>query len=134
MLLAVLLPACASTGSLGIDSPAPSHARVSLVPATVEDTTTARVIPQAIDPQLPSADRIARVIDARLGPEASVDVRLCVTPAGRVASATLARGSTMPSFDQAVMSDIVDWRFASQPGPETVRTCEIATILYRPYR
>lgn len=131
VLYAVLLSACATTGTLGVDPQPSSHARVELVPVAPDDT--AQVVPQAIDPQLPSADRLARMIDARLGTQASVDVRFCVTPAGHVASATLERGSTMPAFDQAVMSDIAGWQFASQPGPETVRTCEIATIVYRPH-
>jgi TonB family protein len=132
VLCVVLLSACASTGTLGIDPQSSSHARVELVTPAAEDQT--QVVPQAIDPQLPSADRLAHVIDARLGERASLDVRLCVTPAGRVASATLERSSTMPAFDQAVMSDIAGWQFASQPGPETLRTCETATVVYRPHR
>lgn len=132
LLCALLFSACATTGTLGVDPQSSSHARVELVPVTADDQS--QVVPQAIDPQLPSADRLAHVIDARLGMQASIDVRLCVTPAGRVASATLERSSTMPAFDQAVMSDIAGWQFASQPGPETLRTCEIATVVYRPHR
>jgi TonB family protein len=128
----VLLSACATTGTLGVDPQSSSHARVELVPAAADDSH--QVVPQAIEPQLPSADRLAHVIDARLGERASVDVRFCVTPAGHVTKATLERGSTMPSFDDAVMSDVVNWQFASQPGPETVQTCETATIVYRPHR
>ena len=91
-----------------------------------------RVLPQAIDPLLPTADRIARVIVARLGDEASVEVRLCVSPAGRVVDAKLERGSSYQPFVQAVMTDIAGWRFAPQPGPDSVRTCDRATIVYRP--
>src|SRR5262245_6744337 len=126
VLCVVLLSACATTGTLGVDPQSSSHARVELVPATADETM--QVVQRAIDPQLPSADRLARVIDARLGERASVDVRFCVTPAGQVSSATLERASAMPSFDQAVMSDVVNWQFAAQPGPETVRTCESTTI------
>jgi TonB family protein len=129
---ALLLSACATTGALGVDREPSSHARVSLV--RLADDDTALVVPQAIDPQLPSADRMSRVIDARLGAEASVDVRFCVTPAGRITSAELQRGSTLAAFDAAVMTDVRDWQFAAQPGPDTLKTCEIATIVYRPHR
>ena len=132
VLYAVLLSACATTGSLGVDPQSSSHARVSLVPVAGEDTT--QVIPRAVDPQLPRADRIAHVIDARLGQQASVDVRLCVTPAGRLESATLARGSSFAQFDEAVLSDVAAWQFSAQPGPETLRTCETATVVYRAHR
>jgi TonB family protein len=132
VVIAVLLSACATTGSLGVDPQSSSHARVSLVAPAAEDT--AQVIPRAVDPQLPTADRLAHVIDARLGQQASVDVRLCVTPAGHIESATLERGSTFEQFDKAVMSDIAAWQFAAQPGPDSLRTCEIATIVYRPHR
>lgn len=132
VLCIALLSACATTGSLGVDPQSSTHARVSLVPAAAEDTS--QVVPRAIDPQLRSADRLSRMIDAQLGDQASVDVRLCVTPAGQVSSATLERSSTLAAFDQAVMSDVASWRFAAQPGPDTLRTCEIATIVYRPHR
>jgi TonB family protein len=132
VLPALLLSACATTGTLGVDHDPSSHARVSLVP--VSGLETAQLVPQAIEPRLPSADRLAHVIDARLGTEASVDVRFCVTPAGRLASATLERGSTLAAFDDAVLNDVRDWQFAAQPGPETVKTCEIATVVYRPHR
>lgn len=133
VLYAVLLSACATSGSLGVDPQSSTRARVSLVPvAGGEDAS--QVVPRAVDPALPRADRMARVIDARLGDTASVDVRLCVTPAGHVESATLERSSTLPQFDQAVMSDVAAWQFAAQPGPDTLRTCEIATIVYRPHR
>ncbi|HEY5923448.1 MAG TPA: energy transducer TonB [Kofleriaceae bacterium] len=132
MLAVVLLSACATTGALGIDPQPSSRGRVDLVPPAAEET--AQVIPQAIAPQLPSADRLARTIDARLGERASVDVRLCVTPAGKLASAKLERSSSLASFDDAVLADVAKWQFAAQPGPATLQTCEITTIVYRPHR
>jgi TonB family protein len=129
---ALLLSACATTGTLGVDHDSSSHARVSLVPLAADNT--AQLVPKAMDPQLPSADRLAHQIDARLGVEASVDVRFCVTPAGHVASAELQRGSTLAAFDAAVMADVRDWKFAAHPGPDTLKTCEIATVVYRPHR
>ena len=132
LLSSVVFAACASTGSLGIDPQSSTHARVNLVPAVTADTS--QVVPRALDPQLRSADRLARLIDAQLGERASLDVRLCITPAGRVSSATVERGSTLAAFDDAVMSDVASWQFAAQPGPASLRTCETATIVYRPHR
>ncbi len=106
------------------------RARVTLAPLTVDETL--RVIPHAIHPMLPSADHMARVIAARLGDRASVDVTYCVSPQGTLVSAELARGSSFPHFDHAVMKDIVDWRFTPQPGPAHLKNCQAATIIYRP--
>jgi len=137
MLLRVMFPVllvsgCASTGALHLDgeSSAP-HARVTLAPLTADETV--HVVPHAIEPMLPSADHVSRAIIANLGAEASVDVRYCVSPAGRVVSAELARTSSYEPFDQAVMHDIVGWQFAAQPGPEALKTCQAATIIYRPH-
>jgi TonB family protein len=123
--------ACASSGTFGIDPQSSSRARVALQPPTGE---AKHLSPRAIDPQLPTADRLARVIEANLGEQATVAVRFCVTPAGRVASATLERSSKLALFDDAVMADVRDWRFAAQPGPESLKTCEIATVVYLPHR
>jgi TonB family protein len=127
-----LVSACATTGALGIDPQTSQHARVELVPPAGDDT--AQVFPKAIEPELPSADRLGRAIEVRFGDQASVDVHLCVTPAGQVSSAELRRGSTMDLFDQAVLSDVRDWQFAVQPGPASMKSCEIATIVYRTHR
>lgn len=128
---AVLLSvsACATT-TLGVDREAAPRAKVTLAPLVADETV--RLVPHAIEPMLPSADRLSHVIAARLGERADVDVRYCVSPAGQVISAELARGSALPAFDQAVMSDIVTWQFAVQPGPAHVKSCQTATIVYRP--
>ncbi|HUS29932.1 MAG TPA: hypothetical protein VMZ53_15610 [Kofleriaceae bacterium] len=132
-LYAVLLSGCATTGVLGADrEPAVPHAKVVLSPLPGDDTV--RLVPQAIEPMLPSADRIARVVESRLGPQASVDIHYCVSPAGKVVEAKLERGSSLEQFDQAVMADIVDWQFEASPGPDSLRTCDSATIVYRPHR
>lgn len=127
-----LLSACATTGVLGVDPQSSQHARVELVPPAADDAT--HVFPKVIDPELPSADRLGRAIEVRFGQQASVDVRLCVTPGGQVSSVELRRGSTMDLFDQAVLSDVRDWQFAAQPGPATLKSCEIATVVYRTQR
>lgn len=125
-----LVAACATTRTVDVDRAGEPRARVTLAPLVADDTV--RLVPQAIEPMLPSADRLARVIEARLGERATVDVSFCVSPAGRVVSAELARSSSVPFFDQAVMTDIVQWQFVAQPGPDNVRTCQAATIVYYP--
>ena len=116
-----------------MDSREPTaHAKVTFAPVAGDETV--KLVPQAVAPLLPSADRIARVIDARLDGEARVDVHYCVSPAGKVVEAKLERGSSLEAFDQAVITDIVGWQFETQPGPANVRTCESATIVYRPHR
>ena len=127
-----LLSGCATTGALGTEHEPVAHAKISLAPLPGDETV--RLVPHAIEPLLPSADHIARIIDTRLGGQASVDVRYCVSPAGKVVDAKLERGSELAQFDQAVMHDIVDWQFEAQAGPETVRTCQSATIVYTPHR
>jgi len=123
--------ACATTTStLDTSRDLGPRARVTLAPLTVDETL--RVIPHAIHPMLPSADHMARVIAARLGDKATVDVTYCVSPQGSVVSAELARSSSFPHFDHAVMKDIVDWRFTPQPGPAHLKNCQAATIIYRP--
>jgi TonB family protein len=132
LLYPLLLSACATTGALGTEREPAPHAKVTLAPLHADDTV--RLVPQAVEPMLPSADRIAHAVEARLGGEATVDVRYCVSPTGKVTEATLERSSSFEAFDHAVMSDIVGWQFDAQPGPETLRTCDRATIVYRPHR
>jgi TonB family protein len=129
-LVLLLASGCATTTSFGTPMGEPIHARVTLAPLTAEDTV--RVVPHAIDPMLPTADRLARVIANRLGEQAKVGVRYCVSPSGELVSAQLARSSSLRLFDNAVMTDISRWRFAVRPGPAGVRTCQQATIIYRP--
>jgi TonB family protein len=126
----VATSACATTSTLDTSRDLGPHSRVTLAPLTADETL--RVIPHAIQPMLPSADHMARAIAARLGERATVDVTYCVSPQGTVVSAELARSSTFPHFDHAVMKDIVDWRFATQPGPAHLKNCQAATIIYRP--
>lgn len=130
-LYTLLLASCAATSPTLDTAPGlGQRSRVTLAPLTVDETL--RVIPHAIHPMLPSADHMSRVIAARLGERATVDVTYCVSPRGTIVSAELDRSSTFPHFDHAVMKDIVDWRFAAQPGPAHLKTCQAATIIYRP--
>jgi TonB family protein len=89
---------------------------------------------KAIDPELPSVDRIAHLIRARLGDAASADLDVCVAPSGRVTDVTLVRTSTLRAFDDAVLRDAETWQFTALPGPANVKSCSRATISYRAHR
>ena len=129
LLAGLLFTGCATTGLGNTNREPVEHARVQLAPLVADNT---RLVPQAVETPLPSADRIAHVIQARLGSQASVDVHYCVSPAGKVVGAELERRSDLEAFDQAVLTDILTWQFAAQPGPDSVKSCDRATILYRP--
>ena len=126
----MLLAACA-TGGGGLDRETAPRAAARL--GTSIDTS--QVFPVAENPQLPSADRMHKVISSELGGVASVDVHLCVAPDGHVQGVSLVRGSSLHEFDAAVLHDAVDWQFSGRPGTSsfasTLRTCEVATITYR---
>ncbi|MBA3457460.1 MAG: hypothetical protein H0T42_30545 [Deltaproteobacteria bacterium] len=127
--LVTSLGACATTSTLHLnrDEPAGSLVQLDLVPH--QDAT--QVFPSLLEGRLPGADRLASQIRYELGETASVDVRLCVA-GGRVASIAITRSSQLPAFDESVMSDAKSWQFAGMPGPANLRTCEQATITYRP--
>lgn len=131
MLSAILFTACATTGTPTLDREAHAGSRVQL--DLVPHADANRVFPEAIDPRLPSADRLSHRIRAELGDAASVEVRLCVAPEGRVSSVEVLRGSSLAAFDQSVIADAMSWQFAALPGPDSVRTCEQAKITYRPH-
>jgi outer membrane biosynthesis protein TonB len=127
LLAALALSACATTGATTYDRDNGPHARVQLDLARVNDSNVTRQFPAVIDPQLPSADRIANRI-RRFGAPPTTHVELCVAPDGHVASLRLERASTLPSYDQAVMHDAASWQFARLPA----QSCEHAAISYRP--
>src|SRR4051812_48134458 len=96
----LLVSACATSGIPPNLEPSQPPARAVLAPLT--DDGTIRLVPYAIEPLLPSADRISRVVAARLGTEATVDVRYCVSPQGQITEAKLQRSSSFEAFDAAV--------------------------------
>jgi hypothetical protein len=125
--ITVALSACATTGGAW-DGEHAAHARIQLESAQVAEHTDSAGFPEVIDPQLPSADRIAtRLRD--FGGGATAHVQLCVAPDGHVASLKLERGSMLGSFDQAVLHDAAMWQF--QPGAKAA--CEHAAISYQPH-
>ena len=129
----LLASACAATTgtTTSLEPRAQTGSRVQLDLAAHPDAT--RVFPNAIDPRLPRADRLATEIRAELGDKASLEVRLCVAPEGRVTSVEVLRGSALADFDQSVIADAMSWQFEALPGPATAKTCERATITYHPH-
>ena len=105
-------------------------ALASCAATTPPSTEVARVIPVPIDPQLPSVDRIANRVVAELGTSPSDELKVCVHPAGNIASVELVGGTSFLPFDDAVVEDASEWKFTPTPGPATVQTCELTTIAY----
>jgi hypothetical protein len=129
-LFSLCLAACATGGlHVDLDAATPAHTRLDLAstPATVQIT------PRPLDPSLPSVDRIASRIRHELGPVATADLKLCVRPSGKIASVELVGGSALPAFDLAVVKDASMWQFAAMPGPESLQSCRLATVVYRPH-
>ena len=131
LMIGMSLAACA-TGGAGLDRQAAPRAAVRFDTASIDSEA---VFPTARNPQLPSANRMHRVIQSELGGVASVDFRLCIAPDGHVQGLSLVRGSSLAEFDAAVLHDAVDWQFSGRPGTSsfasTLRTCEVAKITYR---
>ena len=126
------LGACASRSTLdGAHEPAvKSGLRLEL---SQHDAGSSKQFPSAIDPAVPSVDRISRAVFATLGDTATAQLDLCVAPSGRVTKLALARSSSMPELDAALLEDARNWRFAAMPGPNTVEICKRADVSYRPY-
>jgi len=127
----LILGACAA-GSVATPRDTTSGARVHLDLAVRPTAEASRTFPEVVAASLPSADRSARQIRHELGETASVEVQLCVAASGQVDSIAITRSSNLAAFDAAVIADARSWRFAATPGPEALRTCERATITYRP--
>ena len=127
-LLSLSLAACATTGVTTHDHDL--RAGKAMVKLDLAATGADTAFPSALDPQLPSVDRIARAVRLRLGATASAELDLCVTPAGAVKHLRLVRGSSYTAFDQALLHDAAAWQFAALPGPDNVMSCSRATIAY----
>lgn len=129
--LSVSMFACATTGSMtDPQSAASGTARLDLGIVDSDAST----FPAAIDPTLPSVDRIGYHVRAALGDTAKATVELCVSPAGKVTKVELLESSTFAAFDTALLRDAKAWQFARLPGPDTVQTCSRAMVSYHPYR
>ena len=125
--LSLLLVACATDATTFDRETAPrAKVRLDLSP----HASTNAVFPKALDPTLPSVDRISRQVRARLGDVVVASLELCVSPAGHVTDVKLLGSSSFDAFDAAVLRDARTWQFAAIPGPDHVQSCERATLRY----
>jgi hypothetical protein len=131
-LLALSLAACATSGAgvgaIRVDPEPTPRARPHLA---LKAKGSPRWFPAALDPRLPSADLMARQVREEIGDVASADVRLCVTPAGKVQDVQLVRGTALAEFNRALVHDIADWQFSGSAGSTGANNCQVTTINYR---
>ncbi|MBA3398247.1 MAG: hypothetical protein H0T89_36815 [Deltaproteobacteria bacterium] len=123
--------ACATTGSMPVDRESGARASVQLEFPT--EAVDRAVFPTAIDPRLPSVDRIAHQVRARLGAEVVASLELCVAPDGHVTKVALREGTAFAPFDAAIVRDAERWQFTALPGrtaTAALQTCETATVKY----
>jgi outer membrane biosynthesis protein TonB len=124
--LALSLSACATNMA---QRAAESQRRVSSAAVSAAQRPT--TFPTAIEPRLPSVDRIARLVYNELGDHAAAELKLCVSPDGRVAEVAVVHRSALEQFDAAVVRDVADWEFTPRLGLAAEPTCTRATVAYR---
>ena len=125
------LTACAAGSTLGLDRQTAPRSGVHLELAGTNGA--ASEFPAALDPAVPSVDRIGREVRGTLGDHAVAQLDLCVSPSGRVTKLALAESSSFDEFDAALLRDAQSWRFAAMPGPDTIQICQRARVTYLPY-
>jgi TonB family protein len=128
-ILSTTLAACASAATM-LDRDTAPHAKVKLDLSAPGDAAVA-VFPSAIEPTVPSVDRISNQVRTRLGEMATAELELCVAPDGHVKKVALTRGSSFAGFDTALVRDAEAWQFQPMPGPASVQSCRRATVAYR---
>ena len=123
--------ACATTGTIMESREPAPHAKVQLHLTTQAEEVA--VFPAVNAPRLPSVDRIAHQVRARLGDEAVASIELCVAPNGKVTKVSLIEGTSYAPFNAAILRDAEQWQFASMPGATAatkLQTCERAKVRY----
>jgi TonB family protein len=100
------------------------------VPAVSADL----VFPKAVSTDVVNANRVQHQVRARLGERATAELDLCVSPQGTVTKVALARSSSLPAFDDAILRDAEEWKFEALPGPATAQSCTRAIVAYTPHR
>lgn len=128
----ILFTACATTGTTTMEPREPGpHARIELdLAAPAPDRAP---FPAAIDPTMPSVDRIAHQLRYELGDAIHAALDLCVAPDGRVTKVALVEPTKHEAIDAAILRDAREWQFASRPGStaaSTLQTCERASLTY----
>lgn len=124
--------ACATTGTTTMESREPAHrAKIELeLAAPAPDRAP---FPAALEPTMPSVDRIAYQLRYELGDTILASLDLCVAPDGRVTEVALVTPTRHAQLDAAILHDAREWQFASQPGSTAtakVQTCERASLKY----
>lgn len=126
--LALALSACAThTATFDRDAGARSGIHLNLTQATDAATPA---FPEVLDRAVPTVDRMAHAIRARLGTIAVAQLELCVSPDGHVTFAKVKQGSGYAVFDTALEQDAAAWQFASLPGPANLKSCRLTTVAY----
>ncbi len=123
----VLGSACASTTGVMDREVAPrTGVQLSLVPTT----DAVQIVPEAIDPRLPSVDRMATQLRYEIGSTVTAELSVCVNPKGFVTDVSLTRTTGLAKLDTAITTDVRAWQFAELPGDAGLRTCQRATLAY----
>ncbi len=81
--------------------------------------------------ELPTVRRFNRAIALEHQGQVEAGIRVCVTPAGQVASASVVESSGMSAYDQAVVDDARTWTFEPFAAPEQTRVCETVKVGYQ---
>jgi len=91
-----------------------------------------RTFPERLtDARLPAADHLSHRIAAEYAGAIAAQVRLCVTPAGKVSSVDLIAPSGMDAYDRAVVDAIAGWQYEAFAAPDVAQVCERLTVAYR---
>jgi TonB family protein len=124
---------CATTGQglPGRDGKSPASNGELDLDGVAPDDASRRFPERLTRAELPAADRISHRIAQEHNGAVAAEVRLCVTPEGKVGAVDLLSSSGMPAYDQAVVDTIATWQYAAYPAPSDTRVCEKVTVTYR---
>src|SRR5687768_4403377 len=128
----ILFTACATTGTTTMQSHEPAQrAKIELeLAAPAPDRAP---FPTALEPTMPSVDRVAHQLRFELGDAIMASLDLCVAPDGRVTNVALVESTQHARLDAAILRDAREWQFASRPGSTAtakLQTCERASLKY----
>jgi TonB family protein len=127
----ILFTACATTGTTMQSREPAQHARIELdLAAPAPDRAP---FPAALEPTMPSVDRVAHQLRFELGDAVQASLDLCVAPDGRVTNVALVDSTRHEALDAAILRDAREWQFASRPGSTAtanLQTCERASLKY----
>jgi hypothetical protein len=127
----ILFTACATTGTTMESREPAQRAKIELeLAAPAPDRAP---FPAALEPTMPSVDRIAHQLRFELGDAITASLDLCVAPDGRVTEVALVTPTQHAPLDAAILRDAREWQFASRPGSTAtakLQTCERASLTY----